>query len=297
MTFANNGAAPLSAESDTITPLPPVLRDGLAAVAVLAFISLFTSSVLFAHLTFKLVRYSIKRARNQSSCRQLDQHTRSSMDLHLGLDELHLRAAGGASKSQQRCVSPVELNYYHGDDKKGEGRRETLPAPNQFVVLLYNLLLADMHQAVAFFLNVVWVARDGVFVRSSACFAQGLFISNGDLASSCFIATIALHTYLTVVRSYKPPEWALNAWIVGMWVFVYGMTLSGITSTENGRLAGGYYVRATAWVCFSPFSLTCCVLRRVPADGVFSAGSTWSSTTSVSSLTTCTFSWRWSSPP
>ncbi|CAN8103264.1 unnamed protein product [Discula destructiva] len=122
-----------------------------------------------------------------------------------------------------------------------------MPPPNQFVILLYNLLLADMHQALAFFVNVVWVARDGVFVRTSACWIQGWFVSNGDLASSCFIATIALHTYLTLVREYKPPEWALNAWIVIMWVFVYGVTIAGITSTSNGKNHGGYYVRAAAW--------------------------------------------------
>lgn len=246
-----SGYSDLSPDSDTITPLPPVLRDGLTVVAVLAFISLFTSSVLFIHLTFKLVRYSIKRARNKSRCRQLarglDNHMRSSMDLNLGLNGLHLR---GASRSYPSSLSAVELkDKLYGREEKRERRKEILPAPNQFVVLLYNLLLADMHQAVAFFFNVVWVARDGIFVRTNACFTQGLFISNGDLASSCFIATIALHTYLTVVRNYKPPEWALNAWIVGMWVFVYTMTLSGITSTDNGRMAGGYYVRATAWVC------------------------------------------------
>ncbi|KAJ4415064.1 hypothetical protein N0V82_007580 [Gnomoniopsis sp. IMI 355080] len=152
------------------------------------------------------------------------------MHLNLGLDQLQY----GMSRREQRSPSPSEL---HQDS----------PPPNQFVVLLYNLLLADMHQAMAFFLNVVWVAKDGIFVRTSECWIQGLFISNGDLASSCFIATIALHTYLTVVRSYRPPEWALNSWIVGMWVFIYGMTIAGIASTNNGKETGGYYVRASAW--------------------------------------------------
>lgn len=232
------GYSDLAPESDTISPLPSVLHHGLRAVVILSSISLISSFLLFAHLTCKLVRYSMKRARRRSKFRQAERGWANqrveSVDLNLGLDEFHF----GVSRRDQRSPSPGDLH------------KET-PPPNQFVVLLYNLLLADMHQAMAFFLNVVWVAKDGIFVRTSECWTQGLFISNGDLASSCFIATIALHTYLTVVRGYRPPEWVLNSWIVGMWVFVYGMTIAGIASTNNGREAGGYYVRASAWVCES----------------------------------------------
>lgn len=224
----------LSPNSDTISPLPSVLRHGLRGVVVLACVSLLSTLLLFTHLTCKLIRYSIRRARRKARSKRLEaeRYSHSSIDLHLGLDELHF----GATKKGQRSPSP------------SEPREREFPPPNQFVVLLYNLLLADMHQAIAFFLNVVWVAKDGIFVRTSACWTQGLFISNGDLASSCFIATIALHTYLTIVREYKPPEWILNAWIVGTWIFVYGVTIAGITSTGNGKEAGGYFVRASAWV-------------------------------------------------
>lgn len=231
------GFSKLAPESDSISPLPATLYHGLRVVVILSSISLLSSLLLFTHLTCKLVRYSVKRGRRASRFRQVERgraNQRSdSVDLNLGLEEQHF----GGSRRGHRSPSPGELQ-----DK-------TYPPPNQFVVLLYNLLLADMHQAVAFFLNVVWVAKDGIFVRTTACWTQGLFISNGDLASSCFIATIALHTYLTIVRGYRPPEWILNSWIVGMWVFIYGMTIAGIASTNNGREDGGYYVRASAWVC------------------------------------------------
>lgn len=233
------GPSDLAPESDTISPLPKVLSQGLKGVVILSSISLFSSFLLFTHLTYKLVRYSVKRARGRSRRREAERswanQRPTSVDLTLGLDELHF----GASRRAQRTPSLIELRK----------NTQECPPPNQFVVLLYNLLLADMHQAIAFFLNVVWVAKDGIFVHTSACWAQGLFISNGDLASSCFIATIALHTYLTVVRGYTPPEWILNSWMVGMWLFVYGMTIAGIAITKNGQEAGGYYVRASAWVC------------------------------------------------
>lgn len=246
------GYSDLAPESDTISPLPSVLHHGLRAVVILSSISLISSFLLFTHLTCKLVRYSMKRARRRSKFRQAERgwanQRVASVDLNLGLDEFHF----GVSRRDQRSPSPSDL-------------QKESPPPNQFVVLLYNLLLADMHQAMAFFLNVVWIAKDGIFVRTSECWTQGLFISNGDLASSCFIATIALHTYLTVVRGYRPPEWVLNSWIVGMWVFVYGMTIAGIASTNNGREAGGYYVRASAWVS----KRSSCTGRRIlnrPAD-------------------------------
>lgn len=228
-----------SHSSDTLEPLPPVLRHGLVGVAIPATISLLSTLALFTHLTYKLIRYSVNRVRRKTwtRLRETRLERNRSLDLSLGLDEQHFGAL------RRRLRSPTTTGIGLGLDAR------EYPPPNQFVVLLYNLLLADIQQAVAFSLNVVWVASDGIYVHTPACWAQGFFISNGDLASSCFIASIALHTYLTVVRDYKPPERILNAWIVSVWIVVYGITFAGIASTGNGKDAGGYFVRATAWVC------------------------------------------------
>lgn len=278
------GLSTLTPESDTISPLPLVLRGGLTSVVVMACVSLFTSSLLFTHLLIKLGRYTIKRARRRTRFRQAKRGwaniSRKSLDLSLGLDQLRF---GGSSKTL-----PPALLIPHELEQEED---QAIPGPNQFVVLLCNLLLADMHQSVGFFLNVIWVAQDGILVRTSACWTQGFFISNGDLASSCFITTIALHTYLTLVREYKPPEWALNSWIVGMWVLIYSVTSAGIIATGNGKQAGGYYVRATAWVRCSS-SLPTRISGKVGpcANGKISAGSAPSTTICVSSPTTFTFS-------
>lgn len=232
----------LSAESSSLDVLPPVLRHGLRAVVVLSSLSLVSSSLLFTHLTLKLIRYCIKKKRTEAQAQALqesqDKAFRSaSMDLELVLEQANL---GPASRRQRvrRTVAASETAQH--------------PPPNQFVVLFHSLLLADFHQAIAFFLNVVWVARDGISVGSPACWAQGLFISNGDLASSCFIFSIALHTYLSLVREYRPPQIALYAWVAGTWVFVYSVGLAGIVFTNNGRDGGGYFVRASAWVSRPP---------------------------------------------
>jgi hypothetical protein len=46
-------------------------------------------------------------------------------------------------------------------------------APNQFVILIYNLVLADFQQSLAFLLNARWLAENGVLVGTSTCWAQG----------------------------------------------------------------------------------------------------------------------------
>lgn len=79
-------------------------------------------------------------------------------------------------------------------------------APNQFLILIYNLLLADIQQACAFLLNIASLRSNAVVVGTTTCWAQGWFISTGDLASSMFILVIALHTLMSVVKDYRLPS-------------------------------------------------------------------------------------------
>lgn len=228
----------LSAESGSLDVLPPVLRHGLKAVVVLSSLSLISSSLLFTHLTLKLIRYCIKKKRTEVQAKSSQEgRDKAFRPASLGLELLLEQGSLGSVPRHERVR-----------ESGATGEKEQLPPPNQFVVLFHSLLLADFHQAIAFFLNAVWVARDGIFVDSPACWAQGLFISNGDLASSCFIFTIALHTYLSLVREYRVPQMALYIWVGGVWIFVYCIGLAGVAFTNNGSKVGGYFVRASAWV-------------------------------------------------
>ena len=114
---------------------------------------------------------------------------------------------------------------------------------NQFLVLIYNLLLADIQQALAFLLNISALKNNAILVGTPTCFAQGWFVSTGDLASSVFICAIALHTFFGVVREYRLPTTAFYCCIFGAWVFIYIMAALG--PILHGR---GFYVRASAWV-------------------------------------------------
>lgn len=114
---------------------------------------------------------------------------------------------------------------------------------NQFLFLIYNLLLADIQQSFAFVLNVVALRRNAIVVGSPECWVQGWFVSTGDLAGSVFILAIAVHTFMSVVRQYRLPSVAFYSGVAGCWVFVYTMGIIG--PAMKGR---DFYVRAGAWV-------------------------------------------------
>lgn len=226
--MATSPGVVLDPESDTLSPLPTFLFRGLTGVTVIASISLFSTTTLFLHLTYKLIKLEIKERR------RLRAVPVQPVDLSLGLSERHFAAMGHRPTTRQP-TPPT--------------RQRTKAKPNQFVILIYNLLLADMHQAMAFFLNAAWISRNEITVGAGPCWVQGWYVSTGDLASSCFIMAIAVHTYLTVIRQYKPPQWAINTTVIGIWLFVYIMSMLGIALTRNGKAAGGWFVRAAAWVC------------------------------------------------
>ncbi|KAK4176006.1 G protein-coupled glucose receptor regulating Gpa2-domain-containing protein [Triangularia setosa] len=226
----DNSHAPEN-EIDSLTPLPLAHRQGLWGVSILAGLSFVSSTVLLVYLTVKLIRWHIKqwKLEQQQSIHAL---ASSSVDLSLGLAERHL-------------FPPCRRNNSRGRDDPDSARKKAYP--NQFLVLIYNLLLADIHQAGAFLLNAVWLGKDGIIVHTPACWAQGWLVSTGDLSSSCFITAIAVHTYLAVVRNYTPPQCAVYATVIGLWVFNYLMAALGVILTKNGADGGGLYVRAAAW--------------------------------------------------
>ncbi|KAI1370966.1 G protein-coupled glucose receptor regulating Gpa2-domain-containing protein [Hypoxylon crocopeplum] len=221
---------PLDPSSDTLSPLPNGHRNGLIAVAVCGMLSFVTTSTLFLFLTYKLITWRLR-----TPARQDDGHQTAANDLSLGLAQRNYGLARKAFPQEQETGAPR---------RQEETRRGP---PNQFLVLVYNLFFADMHQATAFMLNIPWIQNNEINVGNPTCWAQGWFVSTGDLSASCFICAIAIHTYLTVVKGYKPPHWALYLAIVGLWVFIYVMAIAGVAATNNGRGAGGFYVRAAAW--------------------------------------------------
>ncbi|OLN88280.1 hypothetical protein CCHL11_00263 [Colletotrichum chlorophyti] len=200
----------------TLSPLPSVLQSGLKAIVTLSCLSLVTSFTLLIYLSGRLAIW-------------------------------YSRTNSKKTRAGQPDDIPG-LRYELGGQSRGAGSHDNRRhAPNQFLVLLLNVLLADTLQACAFFLNVVWLAENRITDDSPACWAQGWFLSTGDLASVTFIAAIAVHTYLTLVRGYKMSCKAFYATICLLWFFVIFMSVLGVMITRNGADVGGFYVRDIAW--------------------------------------------------
>ncbi|KAJ4384185.1 hypothetical protein N0V86_001030 [Didymella sp. IMI 355093] len=113
---------------------------------------------------------------------------------------------------------------------------------NQFVILIYNLLLADLQQAIAFVMSFHWLRINKILAPTVPCFIQAWFLQIGDVSSGFFVLAIAVHTWLGVVKGYKVPYKWFIASILGLWAFALLLTVLGPAMYQNrffGR-AGGW---------------------------------------------------------
>ncbi|KAH8726824.1 G protein-coupled glucose receptor regulating Gpa2-domain-containing protein [Phaeosphaeriaceae sp. PMI808] len=120
---------------------------------------------------------------------------------------------------------------------------------NQFVILIFNLLVADIQQALAFLLNVEWLRVGSVVVENPICFAQGWLVSTGDLGSGVWCFAIGLHTFASVILNYRLTPRYFYATIAGLWVFTIG-----VSSIGAGVYGSSIYVRSGVW-CWIHHSL------------------------------------------
>lgn len=114
---------------------------------------------------------------------------------------------------------------------------------NQFVILIYNLLLADLQQAIAFVMSFHWLRINKILAPTAPCFIQAWFLQIGDVSSGFFVLAIAIHTWLGVVKGYKVPYKWFIASILGLWAFALLLTVWGPAMYQNR-----YFGRAGGWV-------------------------------------------------
>lgn len=93
-------------------------------------------------------------------------------------------------------------------------------ARNQYVVLIYNLLLADLQQATAFMISYHWIDKGMVQAPSAACVLQGWWIQTADPGSGLFVLAIAAHTGAVVLRGRQLEFRNFVMCIVALWCFI-----------------------------------------------------------------------------
>lgn len=114
---------------------------------------------------------------------------------------------------------------------------------NQYVILIYNLLLADLQQAIAFVMSFHWLRINRILAPTAPCFLQAWFLQIGDVSSGFFVLAIAIHTWLGVVKGYKMPyKWFIIS-ILGLWAFALLLTVLGPAMHQDR-----YFARAGGWV-------------------------------------------------
>lgn len=114
---------------------------------------------------------------------------------------------------------------------------------SQFIVLIFNLVIADIQQSVAFMLNTKWLILNEVQVGTTTCWAQGWFVSTGDLASGLMCLAIGVHTLLSVVYKYRPSNVVFYSSLLLLWAFNFTLGMIGPVLHPDD-----IFVRAGAWV-------------------------------------------------
>lgn len=113
---------------------------------------------------------------------------------------------------------------------------------NQYIILIYNLVLADFLQSLAFLLCVKWIVTDKIESGTAACFLQGLWLQIGDPGSGLFVLAIAFHTFLLVVWGRKMSYRVFVAFVCGVWAFI-----ALIVIIPLAMYGGDVYVPSGAW--------------------------------------------------
>jgi uncharacterized membrane protein len=123
-------------------------------------------------------------------------------------------------------------------------------AQNQYVVLIYQLLLVDLQQATAFLLCLHWVTKGAVYYPSAACVLQGWWIQTADPGSGLFVIAIAMHTGAVVLRGRQLSFRAFVACVIGLWAFilVLGFIAVGLYGPKT------FVISEAAWVGSPPLS-------------------------------------------
>ncbi|KAF2691736.1 hypothetical protein K458DRAFT_4852 [Lentithecium fluviatile CBS 122367] len=113
---------------------------------------------------------------------------------------------------------------------------------NQYVILIYMLLIADLQQAVAFSISFHWLRLGKILAPTPACFIQAWFVHIGDVASGFFVLAIAVHTWLGVMKGYRMPyRWFVTA-ILLIWLAALVLTFVGPAMHGNR-----FFARAGGW--------------------------------------------------
>lgn len=233
-------------------------------MAAVGLVSLGASSLLFFHITYSLVSWKIRDLRCQRE--QARQATKTApptgVDLQLGLTEsqyyqtrrrkpdddadVPFTARGELPERTNTALSnraeqaPVVL-------QTSSLRREK--PPNPLLLLIYNLILADVGLSAAYANDATWIRIDGILAGTGTCNAQGWIISFGCVATSGFLFTISIFSYLGIIRGYKATQRDVLIACSVIWICSFILPSLGPIRFHIQNADDPFYARETLWVC------------------------------------------------
>ncbi|EFR01887.1 integral membrane protein [Nannizzia gypsea CBS 118893] len=113
---------------------------------------------------------------------------------------------------------------------------------NQYVILIYNLIIADMQTAGGAIMTLHWYRVGHIAGSSSTCIIQGWLFQEGIPTSGLFVLAIAIHTFITVVLGRKLKYRTFVCCVIGIWVFALFITV--LPMLVAGKHA---YANSGAW--------------------------------------------------
>ncbi|KAK6210047.1 vegetative cell wall protein gp1 [Colletotrichum tabaci] len=246
-----------ASQRGSLAPLPEYHRRGLIILTAFSFLSTLATTLLWLFITYKFLSYRRRKWVDKRRRARRRQHATVAdlPDLTLGLDAPCPGSTGFSRIEELDRLATVQEPANDAGAQRPDEDDEVDEAEERspFPILVYNLLLADMMEAVAYSLSIYWVIEDGIFAPSSVCWAQGWLGSTSNLAASLFLTAISVNTFLTVGLGFKPPPWTVYTTIASLWIFDFGINGAGVISAtlHPATVGESFFMRANVWCWIS----------------------------------------------
>lgn len=103
------------------------------------------------------------------------------------------------------------LAYLSATFIRSKRMRRSFSPQYQSIFLIFNLLLGDLLQSTGFGIDFLWLVQHKVLLNA-LCETQGTLIQIGDIASSSFVTTIAVHSFACLVMRKEVCKAYFFAW-------------------------------------------------------------------------------------
>lgn len=104
------------------------------------------------------------------------------------------------------------------------------PGGNQCVILILNLLLADLLQSMALSISFHWLHVGSILAPSAPCSLQAWLLHSGDVSSGLFVLAIAVQTSLTTLAETEISSRIFFSAVALLWLLTFLLASLGVAT-------------------------------------------------------------------